>query len=544
MGNKLTVDVDASSAQTAQTILNKFNATLSQVEQNINRAVASASQGLGSYLERFAIRQTLLGATRHVEDFFAVSIKQAQEAARVESLFNAQIVATSQSYTTARRAAEEFHNYTRSSSAQASEATASTAEIASRAGLTSRSDSLIQKSVADIVAAQGGGAAETIKALQKLATGNDEVIKQLTGKSAAEVQRSFALLNGELPKDLTEMERAISSVNAVIDAGKIFNGEAASHLETVAGRVEQATNRWDDYKAGVGEAILSSAQLKEVLDSLVGSLGNLPDAARKGFRSVEDAGKEAEQVGALKSIYNHIELGGKAGFATLGGIFSGDFLTGRGRAGLDLADQYRDDILNRDRTTAEGAQAATNRETRNRQVRELKQGHVSDTDISNLFQTASKYQGAAREQFLDNQIDKLLGGIEEAKGASERARQESERDVQLQKSRFERSIAETNKTENLEQRIKQLGDERAHVGKLPSNVFNANDKESITSRIDADVRTAKEMLDKLRADASETLDTISAKIKSQNPFVKLLGKTQQTEKISHRNLRNFKRPVV
>jgi hypothetical protein len=515
----------------ARAAFKSLNVEVNQFTQNVEQGSARAGAVWGNFIERFAVRRLLLAAVRDVEDFFASSIKGAQEAERAEAAFNSQILATEQSYRAARAAREDFRALTGATGAQAGEATTAAAAVAFRSGLTSENDARIQRAVADMVASRGGGSAEAVKALEKLQAGNAEVVRELTGKTSDEVERAYALLHDKLPKDLLPFEKSLAQVNAVVDHSKLFTGEAASHLDTLSGKIEQSTNKWEDYKAGIGEAILSSAQLKDVLDSLLLLTGRLPGATSKGFRDVREAGRQAEEDlsssfgGGLKSIFNRVELGAKSSFVTLGSIFSGDILTARGRAGLDLSEQYRDEILNRDRINAEEIQAGQNKQSINEQVRRLKLGGVSQQEIGELFKNSQRFGGAVREQFIEDGIEKLLKGVEEKRVANEKAQQQQERDIQLQKSRFERRIAEANKVEDLSSRIRQLGGLRSEVDELPSNVYDANDKEAIAARIEADTQAAADALAsavKTTRDAARSLFA-DATIKSDrdNPFVAL-----------------------
>src|ERR1700759_3336986 len=210
--NVVNVDITNTGVPQTQAAFQSLNVEVNQFAQTVNNASASAARSWGSMIERFAIRQILYGATREVEDFVKTSIRAAQEGEKAQAALNSEILRAGQSYQVARRAAEEFRNLTKSTSAQANEATAAAAAIAFRSGLTSKSDSAIQKAVADIVASQGGGSAEAVKQLQKLADGNAESLKQLTGKTSAEAERAYALLHHELPKDLTDMEKSLARV--------------------------------------------------------------------------------------------------------------------------------------------------------------------------------------------------------------------------------------------------------------------------------------------------------------------------------------------
>lgn len=490
--------------------------------------VGAAGLGLrdvfaGSVLADFFVRGTQAAIT-----FTAESVRAAAVASDANRQLEFSAAQAGLSYTKASELAEGFGRRVGASNTEAARTFADIVRLAERAGRLADVDKL-GRGFADLAAARGIKGAELSSLIGTILSGQDEGLNRLGADDPGKLNAAYAASIGKKAENLNQQEKAAAAVLAVEKLMGQAQGESAKRLDDTAGKLDSVASGYENVKTAIGVAITESAQFRDVLDSILGLLSQMPGAGRKGFRDVAEAGREAKDslsngdlLGGLKSFYNRVELGATEAFVSLGAIFSGDVFTRQGRDALALAEAYRQDILNRDENTARELQVATNNQLRQRQVAELRRVGLSQNEITTIYQTAyGEYAGEAREKYIADEANRLLEEKGSEKAAASKAANAAEALRLTRRTAYADNTADALKVENLDERIAKLRELKHEA----SEIFDADEVTKQTKKIDeaiektqkeieAAVRTAR---DALRSFLNET----AAQADRDNPFTSL-----------------------
>ena len=182
---------------------------------------------------------------------------------------------------------------------------ATTARFAALAGDAARAQELLARSL-DLGAAQGMTAVEVGEALELTLRGQDEGLDRLLQKNPSVIHAEWAKANGRTVASLTETEKRLAIVNALIEGGRRVQGQYGQQLETDVGRLDRWNNLLREQRERVGAGLLPIlADLAEFFE------GPLVRATNIAAGALEHLGKVLESE-AERDIRVLEELGATA----------------------------------------------------------------------------------------------------------------------------------------------------------------------------------------------------------------------------------------
>jgi hypothetical protein len=150
----------------------------------------------------------------------------------------------------AKTAREEFNL----GSVVANDAATTVAKYASRAGDATQANKLLAAAL-DLGAASGLTAAESMDALEQGLRGQDEGFDKLLGKNPSALWKEYADANGLAVGKMTDTQKRMAELTAVVDAGNIVQGSYNERIASGSGQTEAMSNQMDNAKVAFGAAI-------------------------------------------------------------------------------------------------------------------------------------------------------------------------------------------------------------------------------------------------------------------------------------------------
>lgn len=150
----------------------------------------------------------------------------------------------------AQRAREEFGLGT----VVANDAATTVGKYAARAGDATKANTLLAAAM-DLGAASGLNAAQTMEALEMGLRGQDEGFDKLLGKNPSSLWKEYADANGLAVGKMTDTEKRMAELTAVVEAGNKVQGSYNERLESGAGAQDRVNNRIDEAKVAFGQAM-------------------------------------------------------------------------------------------------------------------------------------------------------------------------------------------------------------------------------------------------------------------------------------------------
>jgi hypothetical protein len=136
----------------------------------------------------------------------------------------------------------------------ATELSITTAKYASRAGDATLQNKLLAAAL-DLGAASGLDAAASLEALEQGLRGQDEGFDKLLGKNPSNLWKEYAAANGLAVGKMSDTEKRMAELTAVVEAGGMVMGSYAARLETGAGKSEKLNQAIEEQKKQFGQAI-------------------------------------------------------------------------------------------------------------------------------------------------------------------------------------------------------------------------------------------------------------------------------------------------
>ena len=196
----------------------------------------------------------------------------------------------------------------------AAEAAITTGKYATRAGDATLQNKLLAAAL-DLGAASGLDAAASMEALEQGLRGQDEGFDKLLGKNPSSIWKEFADANGLAVGKMTDTEKRMAELTAVVEAGGLVMGSYAGRLETGAGKSEKLNQAIEEQKKQFGQAIQPlRIFVTQGLITLVDVLG----------RAALAFGRVANAIGVI--LVGAVEAGRSVvgGFATALGKLTGN----------------------------------------------------------------------------------------------------------------------------------------------------------------------------------------------------------------------------
>lgn len=232
----------------------------------------------------------------------------------------------------AAKAREEFGL----STATANEAAITTAKYASRAGDATLQNALLAASL-DLGAAAGLTAAESMQAMEQGLRGQDEGFDKLLGKNPSTLWKEYADANGLAVGKMTDTQKRMAELTAVVDAGNIVQGAYNERLQTGAGQQEQMANKLDNAK------IAFAAALQPIRMLVIQGLMKLIEVSTPVVQAVGEMVNWFGVKWALSLANARGNIGGLV--EALGKLVRSDSMQAWGKAQVEAADKSRDAIF-------------------------------------------------------------------------------------------------------------------------------------------------------------------------------------------------------
>lgn len=150
----------------------------------------------------------------------------------------------------AKKARQEFGL----STTVANDAAVTVGKYAARAGDASQQNELLAAAL-DLGAAAGLTAADSMLALEQGLRGQDEGFDKLLGKNPSQLWKDYADANGLAVGKMTDTQKRMAELTAIVEAGNIVQGTYNERMETGAGQQDKLNNRMEQAKIAFGAAI-------------------------------------------------------------------------------------------------------------------------------------------------------------------------------------------------------------------------------------------------------------------------------------------------
>jgi hypothetical protein len=197
-----------------------------------------------------AVKTAISAATDYVLDSFAAYDRFAGTQARLAAQSKLTGIAQAELEAAMQGARREFGL----SEEVAANAAITTGKYASRAGDATRQNQLLASAL-NLGAAAGLSAAETMEALEQGLRGQDEGFDKLLGKNPSSIWKEYADANGLAVGKMTDTQKRMAELTAIIEAGNLVGGTYNERLETGAGKTEKLTQAIDEQKKEFGRAL-------------------------------------------------------------------------------------------------------------------------------------------------------------------------------------------------------------------------------------------------------------------------------------------------
>lgn len=262
---------------------------------------AAISAGLAA---AFAVVSKAVGAMKdYVMDSFTAFDSFAASQTKMAAQSKLTGVSLDELQRIAQRAREEFGLGT----VVANDAATTVGKYAARAGDATKANALLAAAM-DLGAASGLNAAQTMEALEMGLRGQDEGFDKLLGKNPSSLWKEYADANGLAVGKMTDTEKRMAELTAVVEAGNTVQGSYNERLESGAGAQDRVNSRIAEAKVAFGQAMQPIRIL--VLNGLVPLIDFLGDAVLAVGRITNAVG--VVLVGAFKiatSVVGDLAIG-------------------------------------------------------------------------------------------------------------------------------------------------------------------------------------------------------------------------------------------
>ncbi|MET0646378.1 MAG: hypothetical protein ABW208_07130 [Pyrinomonadaceae bacterium] len=397
------------------------------------------------------------------------------------------------SYTRAAAAAEDFGKRVGASNTEAARTFSDLVRLADRAGR-SQDIELIGARFADLAAARGLKGAELSNLIGTILSGQDEGLNRLGLPDPSKLYAQYAASIGKTAESLSEMEKAQAALNGVLSKGAEAEGEAEKRLRSTAGQLDTASAAYENLKTQAGDAISTSIEFRDVLDTISDALGGLvtshAEARRelaKGLKSPEQIAQE-EREGFGRQLVN----AGKGALtvpASIGAIFRDTFDLATGRA---TRDEFNTNL----------------------------QGNID------AFANPGQRQYDARVEQLRALKEEIERQEKEAetRAAANAAKSAATAQRSVLQKQFGDALEGATKEENLSARLDKLKELKEQLKELPG-VLDASEAEKQSKKIDDAIReTSKQVAAAVRSARDAVRDFLGDSLTQadkDNPFVSL-----------------------
>ena len=476
----------------------KASVSLKNLEGDINRFAKSTDNAGQSGLR---LRDVFAGNL--LSDFFQRGVAAAVQfgaasvqasAAASDSNRQLEFSATQAglSYTRAAAAAEDFGKRVGASNTEAARTFSDLIRLADRAGRPQDIE-LIGRRFADLAAARGLKGAELSNLIGTILSGQDEGLNRLGLPDPSKLYAQYAASIGKTAESLTEMEKAQAALNGVMAKGAEAEGEAEKRLRSTAGQLDTTAAAYENLKTQVGDAITTSVEFRNLLDTISAALGSVvtshAEARRelaKGLKTPEQIAQEERDSFGRKS-FDSIKGGASALFG-IPTLIAKSFGAGS-KGGADDFNSWL-------------------------------QGYIQSVTNPGQLQVDARTEQLRGEQ-MELVQQSIEAGINQLRNAL-KAQADAQRTTR--REQFSDTFEDATKEENLAARLDKLRAVRAELDGL-KNDFDAGDFEKRSKKIDEAIKeTSKQVTAAVRTARDAVRDFLGeslAQTDKDNPFVGL-----------------------
>lgn len=234
-------------------------------EEHVSDAAKKAEEGLTVFGKRIPLvidaakllemgMNALRAAFSFIKDAVVDSIRAYDDYAASTQRLSAQSKLTGVGVDTLKDAAKKAREEFGLGVGVANDAAVTTAKYASRAGDATKQNELLAAAL-NLGAASGLTAAESMQALELGLRGQDEGFDKLLGKNPSTIWKEYADANGLAVGKMTDAQKRLAEVNAVIDAGNKVGNVHNERLKAGAGQQELMNNKLENAKIAFGAVI-------------------------------------------------------------------------------------------------------------------------------------------------------------------------------------------------------------------------------------------------------------------------------------------------
>lgn len=176
----------------------------------------------------------------------------------------------------------------------ANELSAVVTRFAALSGDASRAQELLARSL-DLAAAQGLDAAQLIEALNQTLRGQDEGLDRLIQKNPSQIWKEWAEANGRAVSSMSETEKRLAVLTALLEAGAKVQGEWGRQLEGDLGRLNRWNRLMQDIRERIGSAFIPIlADLASFLEGPLTRAANMAEGALRAVAQTMETEAEKE----------------------------------------------------------------------------------------------------------------------------------------------------------------------------------------------------------------------------------------------------------
>ncbi len=382
----------------------------------------------------------------------------------------------------------------------AASTTAQIQRLTTNAGRPNDTDKIL-KSFADLGAARGIGGKDLETLIGTILSGQDEGLNKLGISDPGQLQKEFAKSIGTTTEALTQQQKVLAGLNAVVEKSGIFTGAAEARMNSIEGSVAKTNAAYENLTTGISAAFVQSYEFQSVVAAVSKALGDmnkevesLADKAEKGINIDIEIQAQAKDSATMQTL-KLLGVGVLKMASDLGGLLSPIDLVAPTRFG-DASKNLRQAATD---LIPEIQQQKQEEELRNR-IR----AEVADRGFQN---------DAAREQRLVN-LNKQLKDI-----GSSQARKADE--------------ARLNATERLlsnpQATLAQLQAAQRGIGGLKG--LTGDKALDLNQRFETEIlqklEEQKKKLEEIRQAKESLFDSAISGEGGNNPFLSFLGKANQ-----------------
>lgn len=221
---------------------------------------------IASYAAAGAAIAAVTVAGQQLVNFYVRSTELAIGVERANRLLTSSAKELGQTYSDLSQENRKFADLVGVSNTEAARTTAQIARLAANSGMTQIEDvQRLTRAFADLGAARGIAGADLETLIGTILSGQDEGLNRLGIADPGALQREYAKSIGTTSDKLTQQQKVLAAVNAVLSKANDFTGAAEQRMRGLEGSVANATKAWQDFAEAVSTSVANNQTLRLLL---------------------------------------------------------------------------------------------------------------------------------------------------------------------------------------------------------------------------------------------------------------------------------------